>query len=398
MERRRTIVSLEQALALPYATQRFAQLGWRVVRIEAPADGTGNAGDPNRYIGADLGHADLRSYFIAPNVGKEAITLDLKRPQGQELLQRIIRALDAEVFMCNTLPKRYAQLGIGFERLRAARPGLIWCGISAMGPGHPDRAGYDPALQALMGFTHLTGEPGGRPVPCGVPIIDLKAGDEAFTQVLLALMDAPADGREIHISMARCAASWLITALPHLAFSDGNDQALQRSGNEHRSFIPCNAYPTRDGFAYLAIGNDGQWARFTRQPGFERLATDARRTNAGRMKEKERIYEEIGAISRRYTTADFVAHCLALDLSAAPVNSIAQVAAMDLVREHAVRTVVPGGREARLSPAAHGTAHLEKTGGTLPCAPRLGEHTQAVLHEIGLDAAEIHGLKEARII
>ena len=236
-----TVLSLEQALALPFATQRMVHQGWRVIRVETPAeDGGGNAGDPNRYIGTDLGFHDLHSYYIAPNIGKEAITINLKKKEGQELLKKIIHELKVDVFMCNTLPKRYKQLGIDFETLKEANPNLIWCGISAMGPDYPDRAGYDPALQALMGYTFLTGEQNGKPVPCGIPIIDLKAGDEAFTQVLLAMLENNANGKEIHISMAQCAASWLITALPQLEFVKNESELFTRSGNEHRSFITSN--------------------------------------------------------------------------------------------------------------------------------------------------------------
>jgi crotonobetainyl-CoA:carnitine CoA-transferase CaiB-like acyl-CoA transferase len=108
---RKTIVSLEQALTLPYATQRFVQLGWRVIRVEnTRGKGDRRAGDPNRYIGEDTGIEDLRSYFIAPNVGKEAITLNLKKTKGQELLRTIIKELEVDVFLCNTLPKRYKEL------------------------------------------------------------------------------------------------------------------------------------------------------------------------------------------------------------------------------------------------------------------------------------------------
>ena len=237
MLKNKTILSLEQALALPYATQRFVHLGWRVIRIESPAEeGGGNAGDPNRYIGAALGCHDLHSYYIAPNIGKEAITINLRKKEGQDLLLKVIKELDVDVFLCNTLPKRYKQLGIDFETLCKANPKLIWCSISAMGPEYPDRAGYDPALQALMGYTYLTGEINGKPVPCGIPIIDLKAGDEAFTQVILAMLDRTApsplervgewSGKEIHISMAQCAASWLITALPQLQFVKSENELL----------------------------------------------------------------------------------------------------------------------------------------------------------------------------
>ena len=237
-----TVLSLEQALALPYATQRFVQLGWRVIRIESPPDlDTGREGDPNRYIGEDTGVPDLHAYYIAPNVGKEAITLNLKVARGRQVLRKIIRKLKVDVFLCNTLPKRYTELGIDYKTLKKANRDLIWCGISAFGPEHPDRAGYDPAMQAYLGYMFLTGEPDRDPMLCGLPIIDLKAGDQAFNQVALALLarsEAGGGGREIHISMAQCAASWLITALPQLAFTKDPTQLFTRSGNEHRSFYP----------------------------------------------------------------------------------------------------------------------------------------------------------------
>lgn len=396
----KTILSLEQALALPYATQRFAQLGWRVIRIEMPDEGKGNAGDPNRYIGADLGYDDLHSYYIAPNIGKEAITLNLKKKEGQDLLLKIIRELKVDVFMCNTLPKRYQQLGIDYKTLLQANPDLIWCGISALGPDYPDRAGYDPALQALLGYTFLTGEKDGMPVPCGIPIIDLKAGDEAFTQVILAMMEQQlkSGGKEIHISMAQCAASWLITALPQLEFVKSDAELHTRSGNEHRSFIPCNAYPTKDGFVYLAIGNDLQWDKFTTQKGFEHLANENRKTNAGRMLDKENIYKEIGSITKKYTTQEFVDLCLAINLSVAPVNSVMEVSKLEFIADCMMKTSLPNGKVAKLSPPSYTTEFLEENDFELSCSPRLGEQNEKVFGEAGLSAEEIRRLVEEQII
>src|SRR5512138_3384017 len=127
--KRRTVLSLEQALSLPYATLRFVQLGWRVIRIEAYTPGDALPGDPNRYIGAEVVDADRRSYFVAPNVGKEAIALNLRAAQGRALLARLVQSLDVDVFCCNTLPRRYEALGIDYPTLAAARRGLIWAGI-----------------------------------------------------------------------------------------------------------------------------------------------------------------------------------------------------------------------------------------------------------------------------
>ncbi len=394
-----TVLSLEQALALPFATQRMVQQGWRVIRVETPMEeGGGNAGDPNRYIGTDLGFHDLHSYYIAPNIGKEAITINLKKKEGQELLLKIITALDVDVFMCNTLPKRYHQLGIDFETLRQAKPDLIWCGISAMGPEYPERAGYDPALQALMGYTFLTGEPDGKPVPCGIPIIDLKSGDEAFTQVLLAMMEKKKEGKEIHISMAQCAASWLITALPQLAFVKNEQELFTRSGSEHRSFIPCNIYPTKDGMVYLAIGNDLQWTKFSSQKGFEKLAQENRRTNAGRMIDKDLIYKEIEAHTKDYSTKEFVELCLKINLSVSPVNSIKEVASLDFISNELIKTTLPNGETVSLFPAASDTDFLTKNQNLLCCAPRLGQHNKKVFSEAGYSQPDIESMQQSNLI
>ncbi len=394
-----TVLSLEQALALPFATERMVHQGWRVIRLETPAEeGGGNAGDPNRYIGADLGYNDLHSYYIAPNIGKEAITINLKKKEGQELLKKVIRDLKVDVFLCNTLPKRYKQLGIDFESLREANPNLIWCGISAMGPEYPDRAGYDPALQALMGYTFLTGETNGKPVPCGIPIIDLKAGDEAFTQVLLAMLEQNPNGKEIHISMAQCAASWLITALPQLEFVKSESELFTRSGNEHRSFIPCNVYPTKDKMVYLAIGNDSQWAKFTSLIGFETLGKPERRTNQGRMDDKENIYMEIEEQTKKFTTKEFLDLCLTINLSVSPVSTIKDVASLEFVSKELLKTVLPNGKAVSLFPSSTETDFLKNNNNTLSCAPHLGEQNTKIFTEAGFTEAEIVNMKNENVI
>ena len=398
----KTILSLEQALTLPYASQRFAQLGWRVIRIESPG-----GGDPNRYIGEDTGVDDLHAYFIAPNIGKEAITLNLKIKEGQELLREIIRKLGVDVFLCNTLPKRYKQLGIDYETLKEANPDLIWCGISAFGPDYPGSAGYDPALQAFIGYMFLTGEPDRNPMLCGLPFVDLKAGDEAFNQVILALLEqqelsgeneGKPGGKEIFISMAQCAASWLITALPQLQFVEDESKLFTRSGNEHRSFFPCNCYPTKDGYVYLAIGNDLQWEKLTRIKGFEHLEKPERKTNQGRFEDKEAVFADIRKGLRHYTTAEFIKICTEQNLAVAPVNSIKEVAELDFVKKNMLKTQLPSSKQAALFPAPVITDFLSANDYTLKCAPRLGEDNERVYREIGLSGEEIEGLRGRGVV
>jgi len=395
----KTILSLEQALALPYATQRFVQLGWRVIRIETPAENENSkSGDPNRYIGEDTGIDDLHSYYIPPNIGKEAITLNLKKKEGQDLLKKLIRELDVDVFLCNTLPLRYKQLGIDFESLREVKPDIIWCGISAMGPDYPDRAGYDPAMQAMLGYMFLTGEPDRDPMLCGLPLIDLKAGDEAFSQVLLALLEHNTKGKKIDISMAQCAVSWLITALPQLQFVKNESEIFTRSGNEHRSFIPCNCYPTIDSYVYLAIGNDSQWEKLTKIKGFEHLVKAERTTNQGRNNDKGNIYNDIRKGLKNYTTAEFVEVCSKSGLAVSPVNSTSDVAKLEFVKQNMLKTQLPSGKNVSLFPAPVSSSFLTKVDYTLSCAPRLGEHNAKVYAEVGFSSEEIKNLINNKII
>ena len=387
MIKQKTILSLEQALTLPYATERFAQLGWRVIRIETPGvAGENNPGDPNRYIGEDTGIDDLHAYFMAPNLGKEAITLNLKDPKEQEFLKKIIKELNVDVFMCNTLPKRYAQFGIDYETLKEANPNIIWCGISAFGPAYPERAGYDPALQAMLGYMFLTGEPDRDPMLCGLPLIDLKAGDEAFAQVLLAMLEQKetGKGKKIDISMAQCATSWLITALPQSKFATTNSQLFTRSGNEHRSFVPSNCYPTKDGFVYLAVGSDLQWKKVTEIKGFEHCAQPNRTTNNGRKSDKENIYADIRLGLKKYTTTEFIEVCLMNGLAVAPVNDIMQVGELDFIKKLMVKTVLPNGKEVMLFPAPMETEFLKEINNVMGLPPRLGEHNDKIFKEAGI--------------
>jgi len=393
--RPRTVLSMEQALSLSYGTLRFAQLGWRVIRLEsAPRPGQKTPGDPNRYVGRPAAGEDRRSYYLAPNVGKEAIALDLKSEEGRELLLRIVRDLPVDVFACNTLPRRYAELGIDYERLSRANPRLIWVGVSAMGPELPDAPGYDPALQALLGYMDLTGQPDGPPTLMGVPMVDLKAGDEVFAQTLRAVAEQAETGQgaRIDISMARAAASWLHTTLPLLDLG-ARPEEVRRSGNEHREFVPVNVYETSDGWLYLAIGNDLQWRRLVSLAPFAGLVRESRETNQGRRAEREAIREELHALLRARPAGEWLTLLQGAGLVAAPINTIREVRETPGVREHLTRTWLPDGREVRLPPTAVETGRRDYA-----LSPRYGEHTRQVLAESGLQPAEIGGLLERGVV
>lgn len=391
--KRRTVLSLEQALSMPSATLRFAQLGWRVIRIEATPSGDGLPGDPNRYIGGRIADDDRRSYFIAPNVGKEAIALNLKDPRGQAVLHRLITALDVDVFCCNTVPSRYQSLGIDYATLSALKPDLIWAGISAMGPAYPNAPGYDPVIQAMCGYMEVTGDPAGTPTVMGLPVIDLKAGDEAFANILLALLERHETGRgkQINISMLQAAASWLITVLPLIDFGCQPNE-ITRAGNEHRKFIPTNVYPARDGFVYLAIGSDVQWRRLTASPKFTSLASEARATNEGRHAEREAIHRDMAAVTISHAVDDILADLRAATIPATRILDIRQVRELPQLAGKLTRTVLPDGRIVSMQPMAVDAVDRPIS---LPFPPKYGADTRRVMTEAGYGAAEIDALAAA---
>lgn len=396
--KQKTVLSLEQALSLPSATLRFAQLGWRVIRIEATPADRGLPGDPNRYIGKHIipDGDDRRSYFMAPNVGKETIALNLKSPEGRAALHQIIQQLDVDIFCCNTLPSRYKQMGIDYETLSALKPDLIWAGISAMGPGYPGVPGYDPAIQAMSGFMAVTGQEDGPPTLSGIPLVDLKAGDEVYAGVMLGLAERAESGcgKRIDISMLQAAASWLITTLPLLDF-DCDQSEITRCGNEHRKFIPTNAYPTKDGFIYLAIGNDVQWHRLTEIPKFTALFNEVRKTNAGRHLERQSLYEDIGALTSLYSTDELVEDFLAATIPHARINDVPQVARLGAIKNKLTTTQLPNGRQVNMQPMAVDIAGAVTA---LSFPPRYGGQTAQVLGEAGFTESDCAHLQETGAI
>ncbi|MFO1402621.1 MAG: CoA transferase [Steroidobacteraceae bacterium] len=393
---RHTVLSLEQALSLPSATLRFAQLGWRVIRIEStPAGGT-LPGDPNRYIGELVADADRRSYFVAPNVGKEAIALNLKDPRGRELLQRLVRELEVDVFCCNTVPSRYAALGIDYATLSAVRPELVWAGISALGPEWPETPGYDPVIQAMAGYMELTGEPDGPPMLMGLPIADLKAGDEVYANVLLALLERTASGRgrEIHVSMFQAAVSWLLTILPMLDFG-APPADITRSGNIHRKFIPTGVYPASDGFVYVAIGSDLQWQRLTALAPFVSLARASRGTNEGRRVERDAIAGEFARLTQAQPAEALLAMFAGASIPATRILDVRAVRELEQLRGRLMQTRLPDGRGIRMQPPAVEREGLRRE---LPFPPRYGADTRRVLAEAGCSRQQIEEWAAAGVI
>lgn len=297
------------------------------------------------------------------------------------------------------MPARHTRLGIDYDTLRKEKEDLIWCSISAMGLANPDVPGYDPILQALCGYMDLTGHTDGPPLQCGPPMVDLKAGDEAFIQIILALMERneSGKGKQIDISMAQVAVSWLHTFLPMLELGSPPSE-LKRSGNEHRQFIPVNAYATTDGFIFMAIGSDAQWHRFVQQSMFASLDEERLTSNEGRRKEKQELHTAIETITRNHTSDEVSRVLTESSIPHSPITPIEKVADLPFVASSALRTTTPDGRSVRLPPPAVLTKYLKQQNKELPFAPAYGEHTDALLAEIGLSQDEITSLRDRGIV
>lgn len=386
-----TVLSLEQATTLPFLTLRLAQEGMRVIRVEAPP-----RGDPNRWVGPEvLPQADgngfeagMNAYYLPHNLGKESITLNLGHQEGRALLHQLIAELPVDIFTTNQRPHTYQKLGIDYNTLRQIKPDLIWLGITGFGPDC-DEAAYDPILQARAGFMELTGEAGGPPLVFGLPMVDLGAGEHAYSLVMKALYRraVTGEGSRLDLSMLQSAVSWMVSPL---MLRHSFQIPITRQGNTHQFFAPVSVYPTADGYIYLAVGNDRQWQALTELPAFAALARPEYSRNAGRITARDRLNEEMSAITTRLSSAALLADCQRIGLPAGPVNTLANVCADPLIAPHLVRARDPrAGVEIAIAPPPLIPEHLQQHGLMMSFPPRLGEHNQAIWGLAGYDVADL---------
>lgn len=389
-----TVLSLEQATVLPYLTFRLAQDGVRVIRVEHPV-----MCDPNRMIGEPFAPGEDRmcSYFFAFNAGKEAITLNLKDPRAQELLHRLVKELDVDVFATNQLPKNYAPLGIDYDTMRAIKPDIIWVGLTGFGPDS-NEAAYDPILQARGGLMDLTGEPGQDPQVTGIPLPDMGTSEHAYGQLMKALFKraVTGEGSRIDIAMIDSTASWLTQPV---TMWKSFGRKLTRRGNTHEFFGPVSVFPTTDGYVYLALGNDIQWQRLIALPGFEDLADPAYEKNSGRIADMQNLNAKLAERTKRFATEELLETFRAATIAAAKVQDIAEVCEDSAIKDKLLRSKDPvTGFEVVMAPPPVMTDYLREHDRTLSFPPRQGEQNASVFGAIGLSEEELAGLQAEGVL
>lgn len=400
------VLDLSRVLAGPWCTQILADLGADVVKIERPG-----VGDDTRTWGppfikdADGNDTDQASYFTACNRNKRSVTVDMATPDGQALLRQM--AAQADIVVENFKTGGLKQYGLDHESLRAANPRLIYCSVTGFGHDGPyaERAGYDLMIQAMTGMMSITGRPddvpGGGPLRVGVALTDLFTGVYASTAILAALQVRDRTGEGQHIDMALLDVGMAILANQASAFLN-TGKAPGRQGNTHPSLAPYQDFPTQDGAMLLAIGNNGQFARFCEAGGHPEWATDARfATNTLRVKHRGVLIPMMEELTRTRTTAAWVTLLEDKAVPCGPINDIAQAFDDAQVKARGLAVTLP--RDAGDGIASiTGVASPLRLSATPPvlrhAPPALGQHTQEVLAEMGIDDARFEALRSAGVV
>ncbi len=404
------VLDLSRVLAGPWCTQMLADLGADVVKVERPGagDDTRHWGPPFLKDGAGK-DTDEASYFTACNRNKRSVTIDMANAQGQALIRQM--AAQSDILVENFKVGGLAHYGLDYESLKAINPRLIYCSVTGFGQDGPyaERAGYDLMIQAMTGMMSITGRPdsvpGGGPQRVGVALIDLFTGVYACSAILAALEVRHRSGVGQHIDMALLDVGMAILANQAAGFLNSG-QVPQRLGNSHPSLAPYQDFATQDGSMLLAIGNDGQFARFCEAAGHPEWAVDPRyASNTLRVKHREQLIPAMQAVTRTRSTAQWITLLEDKAVPCGPINDMgqafadAQVAARGLVVKQAVAPETTAQTAVESIATVASPLRLLATPPVLRRAPpALGEHTDEVLAELGLDAAAIAALRRDAVL
>jgi crotonobetainyl-CoA:carnitine CoA-transferase CaiB-like acyl-CoA transferase len=389
------VLDLSRVLAGPWCTQLLADLGAQVIKIERPG-----AGDDTRHWGPPWhGEGDRRvaAYFLSCNRGKKSAAIDFSRPEGAELVRQL--GANADVVVENFKVGGLAKFGLDAASLRAINPRLVYASITGFGQDGPyaDRAGYDFIIQGMGGMMSVTGlpdgEPGGGPMRAGVAVADLFTGMYACVAILAALFRRERTGQGAYLDHALFDTQLAMLAnQAENALISGKDPP--RQGNTHPNIVPYQPFEAADQPIIIAVGNDRQFARLAEICAHPEWARDRRyATNEARVANRGEVVALLSEAIRRKPAADWLGQLETAGIPAGPINRISQALA-DVQAQHRqmVRTIagVPLiGSPVRIDG--------ERADSELP-PPALGEHTDEVLRAIGIDAEDIRGLRDQRMI
>jgi itaconate CoA-transferase len=384
-----TVVTLEHAIAAPFCTRQLADLGARVIKVERPGVGDFARAYDERVQG-------LASHFVWTNRSKESLTLDVKHADAQKVLAQLLE--HADVLVQNLAPGAAARLGLSFESLHEKFPRLIVCDISGYGddPKNPgpyrDKKAYDLLIQSESGFLSITGSPE-EPAKAGCSIADIAAGMYAYTGILSALLQRGRTGKgsRIDVSMLESMVEWMSYPL-YYAFDGATPPP--RAGAAHATIYPYGPFPAGDGkTVMLGLQNEREWAAFCkvvlRQP---ELATDVRfASNSKRVANRRELRERIAQVFTGLSAEQLIERLDAAQIANARMNDMHEVWQHPQLkaRRRWTKVATPGGSIPALLPPGATEAFPPR----MDAVPALGEHTAAILAELGWGADAIDALR-----
>ena len=387
-----TVIDFTRVLSGPYCTMVLADHGARVIKLEHPV-----RGDDTRHWGPPF-IGDESAYFLSINRNKESVTLDFKQPEGQRILHQLLAV--ADIVVENFRPGTLDAAGFGAAAVLAQYPRIVYCSISGYGQTGPRREepGYDAVMQAEGGLMSITGEADGPALRLGVAITDIVSGLFAAQGVMAALIarDKTGRGQQVDIGMLDATAA-LLTYQAGNYFASG--QVPARMGNRHPTIVPYESFHASDGEFVIAGGNDEIWRRLCRVIGRPDLAEDPRYcTNKERVTRYDDVRAELDAALVKRTRGEWVRELTAAGVPCGSVRGISEVLADPQL---AARGMVAEVQHATIGAARviNSPVKLSETPPSVRTAPpTLGQHTTAVLHELGYDTARIDALKSARVV
>ena len=398
------VLDLSRVLAGPWASQTLADMGAEVIKIERPGAGDDTRGWGPPYAKDAAGNdTSEAAYYLSANRGKKSLTIDMTKPEGQEILHKL--AAECDVVIENFKVGGLAKYRLDYASLSAINPRIVYCSITGFGQDGPykDRPGYDFMIQAMGGLMSITGapdqEPGGQPMKVGVAVADIFTGLYATIGILAALRHRDATGEGQHIDLALLDVQTAILANQAMNFLT-TGKAPTRLGNAHPNIVPYEAFPTADGYIILAVGNDSQFRSFCNVAGIGHLPDDTRyATNRSRVANRETLVPQIRQAMVMKSTDDWIAILETANVPCGPINTLdrvfdnPQVKHRDTVRylDHPTAGKVP---------TVANPIKFSKTpiaGETAP--PMLGQHSDDILRQVAdLSDDQIARLREAGII
>lgn len=389
------VLDLTRIISGPYGTMLLAFLGAEVIKIEEPPDGDQARKTTLHY------HDGLSAVFVAGNVGKKSVTLNLKTETGRSLFLRLVK--NADVVVDNFRPGTMDRLGLGYETLKVVNPRIIACSISGYGASGPlkNAPAFDLTVQAMAGPMSITGELGRPPVKMGVPVGDLAAGMAGALGVTAALYrrEQTGQGEQIDIAMFDVQISLLHY---HAQYYLASGEIPEPVGSAHPNVVPYQAFETRDGYVVVALwGVDYLWPVFCEAIERRDLARDDRfASNTQRVKHRELLVPILEDVLKRRTAAEWMAIFEECRIPAAPVHNVGQALALSQVAARDMLLKLNHPATGSPLPALGNPVKMggESTEALLP-PPLIGQHTEEILQSwLGLSPGEIADLKREHVI